>query len=148
MKYYLAYGSNLNKRQMQMRCPGALPVGHFMMKGYRLVFKGSKTGSYLTIEKDENSSVPIGVWEVTKGHEAALDRYEGYPTFYYKMEGYLAKMPKNKAFIYIMHEDRPYGIPSNSYLEVCQEGYKDFGFDESYLFKALEDSKEEANENK
>ena len=26
MKYYLAYGSNLNKEQMQKRCPGAVPV--------------------------------------------------------------------------------------------------------------------------
>ena len=51
MKYYLAYGSNLNIRQMQMRCPGAKPVGTMVLKGYELLFKGSKTGSYLTIEK-------------------------------------------------------------------------------------------------
>ena len=51
MKYYLAYGSNLNIRQMQMRCPGAKPVGTMVLEDYELLFKGSKTGSYLTIEK-------------------------------------------------------------------------------------------------
>ncbi len=148
MKYYLAYGSNLNKKQMQMRCPGAVPVGSFMMKGYRLVFKGSQTGSYLTIEEDKDSSVPVGVWEVSKRHEAALDRYEGYPNFYYKKEGYLPGMSKRVAFIYIMHGDRPYGIPSDYYMDVCKEGYKDFGFDEKILWKAFESSGEVPHENR
>ena len=49
MKYYLAYGSNLNVRQMMHRCPGAKPVGKMVLEGYELLFKGSKTGSYLTI---------------------------------------------------------------------------------------------------
>ena len=46
MKYYLAYGSNLNVRQMMHRCPGAKPVGKMVLEGYELLFKGSKTGSY------------------------------------------------------------------------------------------------------
>ena len=49
-KYYLAYGSNLNIPQMQYRCPEARIVGTAVIEGYRLLFNGSKTGSYLTIE--------------------------------------------------------------------------------------------------
>ena len=49
-RYYLAYGSNLNVRQMKLRCPTARIVGTATIEGYRLMFKGSKTGSYLTIE--------------------------------------------------------------------------------------------------
>lgn len=60
-KFYLAYGSNLNIWQMKHRCPSAEIVGTAEIKGYELLFKGSKTGSYLTIEKAENSSVPVGV---------------------------------------------------------------------------------------
>ena len=86
MKYYLAYGSNLNIRQMQMRCPGAKPVGTMVLKGYELLFKGSKTGSYLTIEKKKGGKVPVGIWQVSEQHEKALDRYEGFPVFYYKKE--------------------------------------------------------------
>ena len=44
-KYYLAYGSNLNVRQMALRCPTAKPVGTAVIKDYELLFKGSKTGA-------------------------------------------------------------------------------------------------------
>ena len=140
MKYYLAYGSNLNKEQMQMRCPGAKPVGTTVLKGYELLFKGSKTGSYLTIEKKRGGKVPVGIWQVSEEHERHLDRYEGFPVFYYKKDILLSN--GRKAFVYIMHEDRPFGMPSAYYVNVCRIGYQDFGFDETYLFKALKKSKE------
>lgn len=50
-RYYIAYGSNLNVRQMRMRCPSARIIGTSVLKDYELLFKGSKTGSYLTVEK-------------------------------------------------------------------------------------------------
>ena len=149
MKYYLAYGSNLNKEQMALRCPGAKVVGDILLDGYRLLFRGSKTGAYLTIEKDEASSIPVGIWEIDAAHEKALDRYEGYPSFYYKLEGYIKELPKKqKALIYVMHEDRPLGLPADYYIKVCQEGYRDFGFDESFLTKAIRDTEEGMNENR
>ena len=83
-RYYVAYGSNLNVRQMLMRCPTARMIGTSVIKDYRLMFKGSQTGSYLTIESELGSEVPVGVWAVSAADERALDRYEGYPSFYYK----------------------------------------------------------------
>ena len=83
-KYYIAYGSNLNVQQMRYRCPGARVVGISVIKGYELLYKGSKTGSYLTIEKKKDGIVPVAVWEVTADDEKRLDAYEGYPNFYYK----------------------------------------------------------------
>ena len=44
-KYYLAYGSNLNVSQMERRCPAARVAGVAEIKGYELLFKGSKSGS-------------------------------------------------------------------------------------------------------
>ena len=41
-KYYIAYGSNLNVRQMKFRCPTAKVVGTSVIKGYELLYKGSK----------------------------------------------------------------------------------------------------------
>lgn len=72
-KYYLAYGSNLNVSQMKHRCPDAKPIGTAWIHGYQLLLKGSKTGSYLTIEKSENSAVPVAVWEVSEADERRLD---------------------------------------------------------------------------
>lgn len=150
-RYYLAYGSNLNMAQMAYRCPGAVPLGTAEIKDFRLLFKGSRSGSYLTIEKSEGFTVPVGVWAVTEADEARLDRYEGYPAFYYKTEMDIAykglvskKLRKVRAFVYIMHEERLFGIPSFQYVETCREGYADFGFAEDILADAYDFSKEEA----
>lgn len=152
-KYYLAYGSNLNIGQMRWRCPKARVLGIAEIANYRLLFKGSKTGSYLTIESFEGGKVPVAVWEVSAADEERLDRYEGYPTFYYKKEmpitytGIRTRRKRNvMAFVYIMDESRPLGIPTRSYVETCRIGYHDFGFDEKVLQKALHDSMEAKNE--
>ena len=149
-KYYLAYGSNLNIRQMAYRCPTAIPVGIAVIKNYRLKFKGSKTGSYLTIEKAKGYEVPVAVWKVEDEDELHLDCYEGYPTFYYKKELTLpikgiktGKVRNRNVYVYIMHEDRPIGVPSNQYVRTCLEGYRDFGFDISTLRNAYEFSRKE-----
>lgn len=152
-RYYIAYGSNLNVRQMRMRCPSARNIGTSQVPNYELLFKGSKTGSYLTIEPKENTTVPVAVWEVTPRDEAALDRYEGFPTFYYKTEMVLpikgirtGKIRERRVFVYIMHEDRPVGIPSVYYLRTCLEGYADFGFDRQVLMNAYINSGRNENE--
>ena len=40
------------------------------------------------------------------------------------------------AFAYIMHEDRPVGVPSNFYMRTCLEGYDTFRFDKNVLVDA------------
>lgn len=146
-RYYIAYGSNLNIRQMRMRCPDAEAVGTASIEGYGLLFKGSRTGAYLTIEPMVGLSVPVGVWAVTAADEAALDRYEGFPAFYYKKELRLKvresgkkKMTEKDAFLYIMHEERELGMPNPFYVGICRQGYRDFGFDEACLASAVERS--------
>ena len=149
-RYYIAYGSNLNVYQMKFRCPNARIIGTAVVPNYELLFKGSKTGSYLTIEPKDGSNVPGAVWETTAEDELALDRYEGYPTFYYKKELVLpikgiktGKVRNRKVYVYIMHEDRPIGIPTKSYVRTCVEGYHNFGFDIDVLKKAYERSRKE-----
>ena len=85
-RYYAAYGSNLNIPQMMRRCPDARIIGTATIPDYRLMYKGSKSGSYLTIEPAEGCGVPVGVWEVSEEDELALDRYEGFPKYYVKEE--------------------------------------------------------------
>lgn len=153
-KYYIAYGSNLNINQMKRRCPTARVIGTGFIEDYELLFKGSKTGGYLTIEKAEGKSLPVAIWKVTELDEQALDRYEGYPTFYYKADVEIdikgiktGKEYRKKAFVYIMHEDRDVGMPSKYYVMTCLEGYKTFGFSPKYLEEALIKSMEVSNEN-
>lgn len=149
-RLYIAYGSNLNRRQMKLRCPGSGVVGTAVIEDYRLLFRGSKTGSYLTIEPWEGGRVPVAVWEVTAADERSLDRYEGYPVFYRKigmeLEVTLASSGEVRTlegFAYAMYPDRPLGAPSNSYFITCAQGYRSFGFDSHILMDAYANSKGE-----
>lgn len=153
-KHYIAYGSNLNIRQMRWRCPEAKIIGTGEIDGYRLLFRGSKTGSYLTIEPAKGYSVPIAVWSVSAKDEKNLDRYEGYPKFYYKKDLPVrvrgiktGKQRDLDAFVYIMHENRPVGIPTDLYMTACLEGYRDFGFDTQVLINAYHESRKETRRN-
>ena len=146
-RYYLAYGSNLNIPQMRHRCPTAKIIGTAEIKDYELLFKGSKTGSYLTIEPKKGATVPVAVWEVKQGDEANLDIYEGAPRFYYKKDMQIkcryrksGKTRTISAFVYIMHEDRQLGIPSAYYVNTCLNGYDSFGFDSELIYKAIDKS--------
>ena len=136
--FYLAYGSNLNKEQMMYRCPGAVAVSTAVIPDYQLLFKGSKTGAYLTIEQKAGISVPVGVWRVTEADMAALDRYEGYPDFYYRknLKVKCADGRYRNCFVYIMDERRKLGAPSEWYMQTCLRGYDDFGFNPDILFTA------------
>ncbi len=144
-KFYLAYGSNLNIRQMRFRCSDAQPIGTAEISDYQLLFKGSKTGAYLTIEKKKGGIVPVAVWAVSERDEERLDVYEGCPNFYYKTQMTLpvqnletGKIVTLTAFVYIMHEERSFGIPRCDYVQTCAEGYHHFGFDLRHLRRALD----------
>ena len=149
-KYYLAYGSNLNLSQMKKRCPRSKKVGSTTLEGYRLVFRGGDdTYSYLTIEPDPESSVPVGIFELSFIDTFLLDRYEGYPELYSKKY-----IPINidgktkKALIYVMNEKFDYHLPSIHYYNTCLRGYYDFNFDFEKLREAIQYTKNHMDKQK
>ena len=85
-RLYAAYGSNLSVEQMAYRCPDAKIIGKSEIMDYRLMYNGSLTGSYATIEVAEGFTVPVLIWKISEQDEKSLDRYEGFPSFYYKKE--------------------------------------------------------------
>ena len=54
-RYYFAYGSNLNLKQMETRCPNAELVSAAELEGFKLVFRG-----VLDIERARTNSKVIG----------------------------------------------------------------------------------------
>lgn len=140
-KYYIAYGSNMDLDQMEYRCPNAELIGTGMVEGYGLLFKGSRTGAYATIEPEEGGRVPVLVWQLGCGDEENLDRYEGYPTFYYKKD--IKVMVDGRpltGMVYIMDERRASGRPSDNYYGVVEKAYYKFGFDKAILKSAFDKS--------
>lgn len=134
---YLAYGSNLNLKQMAERCPTAKVLGGATLDGYRLLFRGGGIGAVATVEKKKDGSVPVLLWQITPRDEAALDRYEGYPRLYRK-ETVNVQINGDwvEAMVYIMNPGWRFGNPSRYYYDVIREGYVDAGFDISVLEKA------------
>lgn len=127
-KIYLAYGSNLNLRQMSRRCPDAIPMGWMELPDYRLIFKG-----VADIIPAEGFSVPVGLWSITEKCEEALDRYEGYPSLYRKE---YFKLKEDVLMAYVMND---HGIqsPHQTYFDSIEQGYHDFGIDTAPLYEAL-----------
>ena len=128
-KRYIAYGSNMDEGQMAYRCPTARLLGQTEVEGYRLLFKGSLTGAYATIEPQEGGRVPALVWEIGEADEASLDRYEGFPSFYYKKDLTVSLGGQEvTAMVYIMDERRRLGEPGGAYYGVLERAYEKFGF--------------------
>ena len=143
MKYYLAYGSNLHKEEMAKRCPQASVVGVSEIADYELLYKGECKKAYLTIEACRGASVPVGVWQVSDEDIAFLDEYEDFPQLYYKKDIELSVICADgqtrilPCFVYIMHEENKIALPDQSYVDVCMQGYDDFGFDKAILKEAF-----------
>ena len=130
MKFYIAYGSNLNIKKMKLRCPNAKPLlkinGNSIktLSGWELTFN-----RYANIVRKKNSSVPVGVYKISKICEKMLDRYEGYPFLYTKI--YL-NINSILAMTYIMKKSGKLK-PSKKYLNEIEVGYENFGLDKNYL---------------
>ena len=138
MKYYLAYGSNLNINQMLRRCPDAVKIGASVIEDYKLVFRRG----ILNIEPADGMCVPVGVWAVSESDEESLDVYEGFPRWYVKQFFRLVVNGKTvRAMAYVMTPGHPVSPPSRQYYRICAEGYTDFDFDMEPLRTALEKSR-------
>lgn len=140
-RLYVAYGSNLNIRQMKYRCPGAKLYGTGVIDDYELQFKGQPHGAFATIAPKEGDFVPVAVWEISKQNEQALDRYEGYPSHYFKQNVPVQLDGEEvDAMVYIMNLKMNFGLPSPYYYGTAYEGYNDCGLDTDVLDKAIMES--------
>lgn len=135
---YIAYGSNLDRKQMAYRCPTAKPIAKGWIHDHRLVFQGNPFGAHANVIPEKGQEVPVAIWEIGPLDEAMLDRYEGVAGGYYTkeyMEIEVAGKMKT-ALIYIMTPN-DYGHPTDGYLETITRGYKDFNFPVRYLNEAV-----------
>lgn len=140
-RLYVAYGRNLNILQMKQRCPTAKLCGTGTVENYQLQFKGRPQSAFATISPKEGSSVPVAVWELQPRDERALDRYEGYPSHYFKQDIPVQLDGKEVVgMVYIMDLEMDHGLPSLAYYQTVQEGYEDCGLDVSVLERAVLDS--------
>ncbi len=129
---YFAYGSNLNHFQMKRRCKDSFYLKKYELKGFRLTFRSKYRAA--DIEKKRNSIVQGGLFDISKSDEKKLDVYEDYPILYKKI--YFLYYNK-KVMTYIMSSKTKFRYPTERYLNVIKQGYKDCKLNNKYLYKAL-----------
>jgi len=128
-RLYIAYGSNMNKKQMEYRCPDAKIIGKTYLENWELTMP-----FYANIEIKKGKKTPILLWEISAKDEAKLDRYEVYPRGYDKKD-LLVNVNNSvvSAMAYIMTDEykKKDGIAYSGYIEGIIQGYVDAGFDKS-----------------
>ena len=88
---YFAYGSNLHHFQMKRRCKESIFIKKINLKDFRLTFRSKYQAA--DIEPKKKSTVPGGLYEISKSDEKKLDIYEDFPNLYkkYNFEYYRKK---------------------------------------------------------
>jgi gamma-glutamylcyclotransferase (GGCT)/AIG2-like uncharacterized protein YtfP len=132
MKYF-SYGMNTNLGSMAIRCPNARSLGAAVLPHYAFEFK-----SFATVVPHMDNEVHGVLWEITKECEQSLDRLEGYPVYYGKInvwvehEGELVP-----CMTYLMYPEEELDYPSDSYVDMLTEGYKSHGINVDQINYAL-----------
>ena len=81
--HYFAFGSNMSPRQTPRRCPGAQPMGHAQLNGWRLII-GARGGANIIRAPQ---AVTHGVlWRFEPHHVAQMDEWEGVSVGIYRRQ--------------------------------------------------------------
>ena len=126
--YYFAYAANLNKKQMQERCPTSQPKFTAVLPNYKLIFAGWSRqwrGGTASIKPFRGERVRGAIYEVTEECLKRLDKYEaGYQRF--KVSVFGEDNELIEAITYIKSGQLEETKPSPEYLAIVQQGYRDW----------------------
>jgi len=131
MKYF-AYGSNLCVRQMQARCANAKRLFSARLPNYALIFTGGSrvsSGGTATIRLQKGTQVLGGVYEIDDRCLLSLDKHEGYPLVYDRMNVIVFNDFGDavEAVAYFKKGRAVEEPASKEYLALIREGYRDWG---------------------
>ncbi|MFC2025156.1 gamma-glutamylcyclotransferase family protein [Chloroflexota bacterium] len=127
--YYFAYGSNLNRKQMLERCPDSKPKFVATLPNYKLIFAGWSRrwrGGIATIKRFTGEKVLGGIYEVSEQCLRQLDRHEG---GYSRLKATVFDEDGEpiEVITYIKSGQLEETVPSQEYLAIIQQGYRDWG---------------------
>lgn len=117
--YYFAYGRNTNLNDMEHRCPGAVRIDNAWIDGYTFKWR---TAADIELATD---NYVVGVlWALTDEHLASLDRFEGFPNYYFRQR-VIAKTGQQEyvSWVYMMVNQGDESMPGDEYRTALFEGY-------------------------
>ena len=129
--YYFAYGSNLNRKQMRECCPDSKAMFVATLHNYKLVFVGWSRqwrGGVASIKSFRGERVLGAIYEISERDLRQLDKHEGYPGSYQRFNITVFDEDNEpiEAVTYIKSGQLEETPPSQQYLAVIQQGYRDW----------------------
>ncbi len=129
---YFAYGSNMDVRQMALRCPAAVILGLASLPAHAFLINTRGVATVIPAPKQVVHGV---LWEISPADEARLDRYEGVASGFYRKD--IARVratggTEMDALIYLASDVRP-GQPRSGYMEGVLEAAEQCPLPETYI---------------
>ena len=131
---YFSYGMNTNQHEMSYRSPGAVSLGHA-----RLIDHSFRFAYHADVVPCKDSFVDGVLWKITDQDLIGLDQLEGYPTYYGRER--LRVSQGSRIFLaicYSMQPGHPDSAPSDRYINLVQEGYKQHNVPTDQLWNFVE----------
>ncbi len=137
MSHYFAYGSNLNRSQMQDRCPGSRIFRSGCLEGYRIDFtrfSSGWSGGVADVVKSEGAEVWGVVYEITDLDLAELDKYESHPDAYKRFQTTIRTGDEEMegVWTYRVREKAGFIPPSQRYLDILKRACMEYEFPDWY----------------
>lgn len=138
MKYYFAYGSNMNQEQMLKRCHDSKLVGRAVLENYKIAFtirSSIRNCGCADVVKSEGYEVWGILYEINNKDLSLLDSFEKHP---YKYKRFTTNVinengDKLEAEVYeVVDKSEKFQAPSKHYLGLMLEASKEFNFSEDY----------------
>ena len=129
----MSYGMNTNLGSMAMRCPKAKSLGAAVLPHYEFEFK-----TFATVTPKMGAETVGVLWEITDECEKSLDRLEGYPIYYGKINVWVEYEGEMvPCMTYLMYPEEEPNYPSASYVDMLTEGYTSHGISVDQINWAL-----------
>jgi hypothetical protein len=131
MTLHFAYGSNMSRVLMGMRCPAATALGTASLAGWRFVVNPDAVGS---IEPLAGGCVRGVLWRVGPRDLAAINAYEGIDTGLYlrRVLPVLQQGAMKPALVYIARR-RGEGVARPGYISLVVEAARSWDLPASYI---------------
>jgi cation transport regulator ChaC len=143
--WYFAYGSNMNRAQFRSRAPQMLEEINAELKNYELVFNKKVRGGTASanIQQAPGKSVHGVLYRISEITFKSLDRYEGAPVHYRRIEVKVnaADGREMNAQVFIAAKVEKGLKPASHYVQTILTGAEEHGLSPEYLDSIREAAK-------
>jgi gamma-glutamylcyclotransferase (GGCT)/AIG2-like uncharacterized protein YtfP len=128
---HFAYGSNMSRALMRVRCPGAAALGIATLSGWRFVINPEGFGS---VAPQPGARVHGVLWRLTARDLAAVNAYESVDSALYLRRQLPVRCGERQAaaLVYIARRQGE-GVPRPGYMDVVVEAARDWNLPEAYI---------------